>query len=210
MRKMIVSAALIGAFAHAPASAAIVITASPGAVQPSENVLASTNTTGPTVMGMTNQTKTPVSIVSLNGEDITSNTSNGQSRFNAVDGSFDFGQILLANGGTFTSAEFNLFGLVGDTDSVTITVNGTKTTTQTFALGNGENFFGFSATDGDMISSITFNTNGLGVGDLRQVRLGGIPSPVPEPGTWALMLLGFGMTGYSMRRRRQAALAQLA
>lgn len=26
---------------------------------------------------------------------------------------------------------------------------------------------------------------------------------VPEPGTWALMLLGFGAVGFSMRRRRQ-------
>jgi hypothetical protein len=26
---------------------------------------------------------------------------------------------------------------------------------------------------------------------------------VPEPGTWAMMLLGFGAIGFSMRRRRQ-------
>lgn len=30
---------------------------------------------------------------------------------------------------------------------------------------------------------------------------------VPEPGTWALMLLGFGAIGYSMRRRRTVAFA---
>lgn len=33
---------------------------------------------------------------------------------------------------------------------------------------------------------------------------------VPEPGTWAMMLLGFGATGFAMRRRRQPVLAQLA
>lgn len=34
---------------------------------------------------------------------------------------------------------------------------------------------------------------------------------VPEPGTWAMMLLGFGAIGFAMRRRRQPrALAQLA
>lgn len=33
---------------------------------------------------------------------------------------------------------------------------------------------------------------------------------LPEPGTWAMMLFGFGAVGYAMRRRRRPALAQLA
>ena len=33
---------------------------------------------------------------------------------------------------------------------------------------------------------------------------------VPEPGTWAMMLLGFGAVGFAIRRRRAPALAQLA
>jgi hypothetical protein len=33
---------------------------------------------------------------------------------------------------------------------------------------------------------------------------------VPEPATWAMMLLGFGAIGFSMRRRRQPTLAQVA
>jgi hypothetical protein len=33
---------------------------------------------------------------------------------------------------------------------------------------------------------------------------------VPEPATWAMMLLGFGGIGVAMRRRRKVALAQLA
>ena len=33
---------------------------------------------------------------------------------------------------------------------------------------------------------------------------------VPEPGTWAMMLLGFGAAGYAMRRRRAPVLAQAA
>ena len=33
---------------------------------------------------------------------------------------------------------------------------------------------------------------------------------VPEPGTWALMLLGFGGIGMALRRRRRPVLAQLA
>jgi hypothetical protein len=33
---------------------------------------------------------------------------------------------------------------------------------------------------------------------------------LPEPGTWAMMLLGFGAAGFAMRRQRKSALAQLA
>jgi hypothetical protein len=35
-------------------------------------------------------------------------------------------------------------------------------------------------------------------------------APVPEPATWALMLVGFAGVGMAMRRRRTPALAQLA
>ena len=33
---------------------------------------------------------------------------------------------------------------------------------------------------------------------------------VPEPGTWAMMLLGFGAVGYAMRRRKPVAVPQVA
>lgn len=41
--------------------------------------------------------------------------------------------------------------------------------------------------------------------------IGFTAAAVPEPGTWALMLLGFGAIGISMRRRRQTgAITQMA
>ena len=40
---------------------------------------------------------------------------------------------------------------------------------------------------------------------------GGIAfAAVPEPATWAMMLIGFGAVGYSMRRRRKPGLPQIA
>lgn len=36
------------------------------------------------------------------------------------------------------------------------------------------------------------------------------PAGVPEPGTWAMMLLGFGGIGVAIRRRRRLTLAQIA
>lgn len=37
-----------------------------------------------------------------------------------------------------------------------------------------------------------------------------VQAPVPEPATWAMMLLGFGVMGLSIRRRGRPVLAQIA
>lgn len=37
-----------------------------------------------------------------------------------------------------------------------------------------------------------------------------IPPTIPEPATWAMMLLGFGAAGYSMRRYRRIGIRQVA
>ena len=108
MRKVFLAVAIAAATA-VPASAAITVTPSAGAVQPEENVLTDTSMTGLTVMGTTNQTNTSVSVQSTNGEALTTTSSNGQARFVTADGSLDMARIFLTGGGTFTSAEFNLF-----------------------------------------------------------------------------------------------------
>jgi len=42
------------------------------------------------------------------------------------------------------------------------------------------------------------------------VSFAAAPAPVPEPATWAMMLLGFGAIGWQVRRRRAPLLAQAA
>lgn len=51
-----------------------------------------------------------------------------------------------------------------------------------------------------------FNVNGVtsAVGQGTPGRGGGTPPPVPEPATWAMMLLGFGAIGALMRRKQKA------
>jgi hypothetical protein len=71
---------------------------------------------------------------------------------------------------------------------------------------NGENKFAFDATNGETFTNLSYNIVGGTADAIRQVRIasaeGGVPA-VPEPTTWAMMLMGFGAAGYAMRRRRQ-------
>lgn len=53
-------------------------------------------------------------------------------------------------------------------------------------------------------TSITLNQDGFS--DAVLYRTGG----VPEPATWAMMLLGFGAVGFTMRRRRREIMPQAA
>jgi len=64
------------------------------------------------------------------------------------------------------------------------------------------------------IASTTANIYGLRFGGNYLLVTGtanGVPNAVPEPATWALMLLGFGGIGMAMRRgRRNKAILQIA
>jgi hypothetical protein len=107
--------------------------------------------------------------------------------------------------GTFNNLEFNLFGAAnGDSASFAITDNEGQVFNFTRALGTGENFFGFQGILGESIANVAITTT-AGIQDIRQIRLDETPrvGAVPEPGTWAMMLIGFGAVGVGMRRRRR-------
>jgi PEP-CTERM motif len=68
----------------------------------------------------------------------------------------------------------------------------------------------YSGVQNDGFSAMAVTNNGSATGDLsfNSGRVG-VPmaSVVPEPGTWALMILGFGGAGAALRARRRWAVA---
>jgi hypothetical protein len=85
---------------------------------------------------------------------------------------------------------------------MTILVNGVDSFTVN-PLKAPEKYYLTASDLGDAIDTIAFSFT-PGVGDLKQFRVTGF-NAVPEPATWAVMLLGFGGIGAAMRRSRRAA-----
>ncbi len=192
----------------APSFAAVTIRSGASVVQPSENVQLNIdiNPGDAILRGTTNQTNSIV-LFRSSTDNLVSGPQ-GQARIEAIGSSLDQLTFSLENGSTFTSAEFNILASVGGL--VTLQALGTggsilQTLTPTVG-SNGQNFFGFLADASTPISSITVQASTAQVSSIGQFRLGGVAltpvAPVPEPATWAMMLVGFGAVGYSMRRRK--------
>ena len=78
----------------------------------------------------------------------------------------------------------------------------------------GQTWLNFSTSfvaqsSGPQSLAFQFNGGGVTAADFGIDRVY-LTTAVPEPGTWALMLLGFGAVGYSLRRRRAQHLPALA
>nr|WP_314446946.1 DUF4394 domain-containing protein [uncultured Sphingomonas sp.] len=101
-----------------------------------------------------------------------------------------------ANAGTYvnTNLDGGLFGPLGVTfgasDAVGFDISG-FTGAGFFSLNDG--FFSI-----DLNTGAASRIGTLGSGSLVGLSIG---APVPEPGTWALMLLGFAAIGTALRRR---------
>jgi hypothetical protein len=73
-------------------------------------------------------------------------------------------------------------------------------------VDGGASYFGFTTTD--PFSSLTVTNLGSDAWGIADVSFNVFASGVPEPSTWAMMLLGFFSTGFMIRRfRRKEALA---
>lgn len=101
------------------------------------------------------------------------------------------------------------FGLVGGATIVTGTLApessaSASLTPQSFAALGAYRYLSFNPTSVSVSGSPCCGANVYGLDELRVFS-----SPTPEPAAWALMLLGFGGLGASLRARRQAAVAPI-
>ncbi|WP_162935663.1 PEPxxWA-CTERM sorting domain-containing protein [Tsuneonella amylolytica] len=211
MRYLSLMPVVAGLALATPASAGVFICTGSNCTTTDENVLVDDRSSP--VTGMTNTSNVQVNYTS--STDTLVAASAGQATVSALDGLLNSVEFSLASGFAFTSAIFNLSPVPGNAanEATSIFVNyvladGTTGTSTQSVSKNGNNFFGVYGTDGTMFTSIGFigNPSTTGISDIRQLRLGGvtaISSAVPEPSTWALLLIGFAAVGGVMRTRRR-------
>lgn len=134
------------------------------------------------------------------------------------------GTFTFAPGQTFTSALFvSSFGnsSVNSSAEGFLTLDGITVGTcpSTGPCNSGPGLpisFSFSPSDfsifADGSATLVYNQTGCCVIRLGEstLTLSAVTGAVPEPGTWAMMLVGFGAMGVSLRRRTKQNLAVAA
>jgi hypothetical protein len=128
----------------------------------------------------------------------------GQAEVERVDGLNLTDLVWFAPGGeTFGYAEFRLFNGSGN---AAFKVEDNEGEIFNFlAPITGPGRFAFLGINGESVAKVTV-TVANGFKTFRQVRLGDADlAGVPEPATWAMMMLGIGLAGAAMRRKQKTA-----
>lgn len=214
MRGVVLATALAGAtlLPLSEANASLVLTPSNVGGITDQNVLFQ-NVVGDGTTSLTTDTNSsPANRVTFtSNEALTGTSSAGQARIfdTGVDG-FNLLTWSMANSDLgFTANVFNINDLTASSANITVVTNlQTVTYLNQAVSSNGSNFFALQSADGEIIKSVSIAAVGGVFGDVRQERLGdvqSISSAIPEPATWAMMLLGFAGIGFlTYRRKRQA------
>jgi PEP-CTERM motif len=169
---------------------------------------------------------TPQTVVSVDGVTVTATSSGGFSRIDQLDpvdmsgswaGDFTPGEALIENltGGQITGSQITLTfatpvtaaGAAIQPNSLgpftaQITVNGTETFTEdgdsTQTADGSAIFIGWS---GGPITTLQFELTAATGGNTSDFAIGTVSlASVPEPSTWAMMMLGFAGLGFARYR----------
>lgn len=137
--------------------------------------------------------------------DLSGNQRNGDTDGFSVGFSFGSAVDIFDYGTNFTGSD--IIALPGLTDNIIGASTGTS-------IAGGDPFsarsiFFTAGTAGSLKFSFGSDSND-NIGPLLDIISLDITSSVPEPATWAMMILGFGLVGGAMRRRKTLTAAQPA
>lgn len=205
-----------GAIASSPVNAAVVLCGGVGCVITDANVLVNSET-APVITGEYNNADIDVTFTSSTDAMLVAGA-NGQASVGSLDNLLNQLTFTIESGFGFKSALFNLAPVPGNAlnEAVSVFVNFIRSDGTTGSISrsigdNGQNFIGITGTNGEIFTSAGFTANPTttGIGEFRQLRLGGVAAlngAVPEPATWLMMMLGMAGIGFSLRRRNKAGL----
>jgi choice-of-anchor C domain-containing protein len=122
-----------------------------------------------------------------------------QQSFNAAAGSYNLQFFLSGNPDGGPATKEITVSVGGVTQDFFYTLGGTNSkSNMNYILET----LAFHSAGGSNLVSFTSDTDGVFGGVIGGVNV----SAVPEPATWAMLLLGFGGIGWTLRRRQSAAL----
>lgn len=112
--------------------------------------------------------------------------------------------ISVPTGWTFTDLVFDVL----DPNDFTVTGSNGGTSAIT-GQKNGLNEYTALSINGTSLTSLTLSSTD-GFSQIKQFEISGLTAAVPEPSTWAMMILGFAGVSFVAYRRRNTAMLRAA